>query len=317
MAHNAAQSETAPRGEEMRIHVGRTLVLVLIMTVLSAFCSWAEVKIGILAQRGKDEAVKEWSGLTEYLSDKVGEKFVLVPLSFTEFRDFYVTEKSGFIFANPWFYVRAKVRRGAHAIVTARYQHSGSMFGGVIFTRNDSGIVELNDLRGKLVLVPKLSSVGGWLFQKGVFVQNGITPEKDFKQLKETDKESQDEVVYAVRDGKVDAGTVRTNILETMQRQGKINLADFRIIHPVQHPNFPEFCSTPLYPDWPVAALKDTSPSLVEKVKQELISIPQGHESLERARKLERFVDALDYAPLEELCKYLNVEPFRIQELKQ
>jgi len=298
----------------MRIHIGRTLVLVVIMFVLSVSYSWAEVKLGILAQRGIDEAVKEWSSLNEYLSEKVGERFVLVPLNFSEFRNFYVGEKSGFIFTNPWFYVRAKVRRGAHAIVTARYQGSGSMFGGVIFTRKDKGIAELKDLRDRVVMVPKLSSVGGWLFQKGVFVQNGIIPEKDFRQLIETEKESQDEVVYAVRDGKVDAGTVRTNILETMQRQGKINIADFRVIHPVEHPNFSELCSTPLYPDWPVAALKDTPLSLVEKVKQVLLSIPQGHDALERARKLERFVDALDYGPLEELCRNLNVEPFRTDQ---
>ena len=43
--------------------------------------------------------------------------------------------------------------------------------------------------------------------------------------------ETHDAVVYAVRDGKVDAGTVRTDVLETMELEGSINLADFHIIH--------------------------------------------------------------------------------------
>ena len=30
-----------------------------------------------------------------------------------------------------------------------------------------------------------------------------------------------------------------------------------------------------------------------------------------RARKIERFVEALDYGPMEDLCRHLKVEPFR------
>ncbi len=79
-------------------------------------------------------------------------------------------------------------------------------------------------------MCPKFSSPGGWLFEKGEIVKAGIEPEKDFKLLLEAAKESHDEVAYAIRDKKADVGTVRTNLLETMQREGKINIKDFLIL---------------------------------------------------------------------------------------
>jgi ABC-type phosphate/phosphonate transport system substrate-binding protein len=127
----------------------------------------------------------------------------------------------------------------------------------------------------------------------------------------ESAKESHDEVVYAVRDKKADVGTVRTNILETMQREGKISIQDFRVLNEMRHEALPELCSTPLYPDWPVASLGSAPPDLASRMKGALLAIPPGHPALEQARKIERFVDALDYGPMEDLCRLLNVDPFR------
>ncbi len=257
-------------------------------------------------------ALKEWGELGDYLSERLGDKVTILPMNFTNFMDFCDNYPDGFIFTNPWFFVKAKVLKGGQALVTVKYQGSGSTFGGVIFTRRDSGIKTIRDMYGKVVMCPKLSSPGGWLFQKGEIVKQGIVPEKDFKRLLETAKESHDEVVYAVKQGKVDVGTVRTNLLEAMQREGKINMADFRILNEQHNEGFPEVCSTRLYPDWPVASLKNTPPELAARMKEALLTIPAGHPVLEKARKIETFVDALDYGPMEALCKFLRVSPFKI-----
>lgn len=287
------------------------IIILLALTVtLPASSGWAEIKIGMLAQRGAEIALKEWGGIASYLSGQLGEDVTIVPLSFTEFMDFCDKDRSAFIFTNPWFYVKAKVRKGAKALVTVKYQKSGNMMGGVIFTRRDSGITSLADLKGKVLMCPKLSSPGGWLFQKGEIVKAGIAPEKDLKLLLETEKESHDEVVYAVRDKKADVGTVRNNLLETMSREGKINMQDFLVLNEMKHEGLQEVCSTPLYPDWPVASLGKTPPDLAAKMKAALLAMPPGHPALEQARKLERFVEALDYGPMENLCKVLKVPPF-------
>ena len=59
----------------------------------------------------------------------------------------------------------------------------------------------------------------------------GIDPFHDLSELKFVGF-PQDEVVFQVRDGKVDAGTVRTDVLERMASQGLIELDDYRILNP-------------------------------------------------------------------------------------
>jgi len=106
-------------------------------------------------------------------------------------------------------------------------------------------------------------------------------------------------------------GTVRTGILETLQAENKIRMSDFRVIHRVRHEGFPQLCSTPLYPDWPVYSLRHTPPETVAKMKKALLAIPDVHPALWQAGKIERFLEPLDYGPMEELCRLLKVEPFR------
>ncbi len=281
------------------------VILMLPMTASS------EIRIGILAQRGVTVALQEWGPLGEYLTKQLGEQVTIVPVKFSEFRDWYWAEPKSYIITNSWFFVRAKVKRNARALATIKYKNQGILFGGVIFARRDSGIASLQDLKDKVAMCPRLTSLGGWLFQKGVMVKNGIIPEKDFKKILESADESHDSVALAVRDGKADVGTVRTNLLEAMQSEGKINLKDFIILNPQHHESFSMVCSTPLYPDWPIAAMDQVPPEQAEKLKSVLLAIPPGHSSLEQARGIERFVDPVDYTPVEELCKYLKVPPFR------
>lgn len=270
--------------------------------------SHAEYEIGILAKRGKKNIEKEWSGLAAYLTDQLHERVTFKPLEFKEIVTYCENNPDKFIFVNPWFYVRAKVKCGARALATVKNDKSGGMFGGVIFSKKGSGIESLRDVQGKRLICPKFSSAGGWLFQKGVLLKAGIKPEKDCKSLKEAG--THDSTVLAVLKGEAEVGTVRTNILERMQAEGKIRIDDFVVINPMNYPNFPELCSTALYPTWPIAALRDVPVSQAQRLKKALLDIPEGHQSLSMC-KVDKFVDALDYQPMENLLLALGVQPFR------
>jgi ABC-type phosphate/phosphonate transport system substrate-binding protein len=95
-----------------------------------------------------------------------------------------------------------------------------------------------------------------------------------------------------------------------MQREGKINLQEYKVLNDKPRDGFAEFCSTPLYPDAPLAALKETPPQIAQKMKQELLALREGHPALKQAR-VKRFLEPMDYGPIEELCKLLNVAPFK------
>ena len=106
--------------------------VVLLVTCLAPIVG-AEVRFGVLAQRSPETTLKEWEPLAAYLTQRVGEKVTIIPLRFEEVLDFCRDEPTGFLFANSWFVLKAKVLRKAGILSTARMQGSGSLFGGVIF----------------------------------------------------------------------------------------------------------------------------------------------------------------------------------------
>jgi len=290
------------------LFVGVAFVLTTALSISGAF---AEIKIGVQAPSGAEKAQQDWAALADYLTARLGEKVVFVPVSPAAFREFCEANPQGFLFHNAWVYIRARLVKGAHALVTVDYQGEGPRFGGVIFARRDTGINSLRDVRDKVLMCYKFSSLGGWLFQKGALVKGGIMPEKDCKQLLEAP--DQMAVVQAVKDKEVDVGAIRTGILERMQREGKVDVKEFTIVNETRHEGFTQLCSTALYPEAAVASLKGTPTDLAAKMKSTLLSIPAGHPAL-KAPRVERFVEALDYTPVEDLCKTLGVEPYRKRE---
>ncbi len=283
-------------------------VLTLALCIGSTLPAYSEIQIGVLALRGIDEADKSWSPLGKYLTSKMGQQVKFIPTAFVEMMFFCRDHPEAFIIANPSFFIKAKVKYHAEPVLTLNMKKGGDSFGGVIISKKGSGIEKLNDIKQKNLICAKFSSAGGWHYQKAVMLENGIHPEKDCKTL--TEAVTHDGVVFAIYDGKADVGTLRTGILENMAGAAKINLSDFVIIHPMKHPGFNLVCSTPLYPEWPLAKLSKTPPNTVAALKAELKAIPAGHYSL-ATNRVETFIDPLDYTPVENMMKLLKIDPFR------
>ncbi len=135
--------------------------------------------------------------------------------------------------------------------------------------------------------MPEVVVSGRLALSEGEIVKAGIVPEADLTKLLETKEESHDEVVFAVRDKKADVGTVRNNLLETMQREGKINMQDFFGVERDTASWRLGGVQYPLYPDWPVASLGKTPPDVANKLTQALLELPPKHPALVQARKIE------------------------------
>ena len=94
------------------------------------------------------------------------------------------------------------------------------------------------DIRGKNFMAVKERSFGGWQMAYKEFLEQDIDPASDFASLVFGGKH--DNVVYAVQNGEVDAGTVRTDTLERMGGSGRHrNLAEFKILAAKSHVGFP------------------------------------------------------------------------------
>ena len=205
-------------------------------------------------------------------------------------------------------FVTAKVKFGAAAVATMVNSRQGKplkSFGGVILTSSETErIKSIADLKGKTFMGVKESSFGGWQMAYKVLLDAGLDPKKDLAKLEFGGKH--DNVVLAIMNGAVDAGTVRTDTLERMAAEGVVAMDEFTIIHKQDHSGFPFVCSTPLYPEWPLAKCKATPDDLAAQVVAALKQM-KPDDPAAKAAKVVGWVDALDYAPVEDLQKTLAI----------
>ena len=287
--------------------------IALMLMVSVAYGQETQVRIGVLAFRGSEEAMQRWSPTAEYLSAQIpAYAFVIVPLDFEEVNRAVEEGEIDFILLNPSMYVELESLYGVDRIATLKNLWQGKAydkFGGVIFSRADrKDIKALNDLKGKSFMAVYETSFGGWRMAQRELLEQDINPDDDFSDLQFGG--THDRVVYAVQNGQVDAGTVRTGILEKMAQEGKIALDDFTVLNR-QHPdNFALLLSTRLYPEWPFARVKYTSEQLAQEVSIALLSMPADGLAA-KAAGIAGWTIPNNYQPVHECLKFLRVGPYK------
>ncbi len=238
------------------------------------------VYIGVLAKRGAAKAFQQWGPTAEYLSKRLNRDIKILPLKFTEIEPALKHNKIDFLLANSAFYARFEEKYGLKAIVTMSNRRgivALDRFGGVIFTRKNSKIKELSDIRGKKFMCVKYSSFGGAHMAWRLLLESGIDPKKDCAAFLEG--KTHDNVVMAVKNGAADVGTVRSDTLERMADEGKISMGDFTIINQIND-GFPFVHSTRLYPEWPFAACAKATPDLRKQVAKALYLAKGDHPAM-------------------------------------
>lgn len=289
----------------------KCIVAIVISMFLIGANAWATdtYKIGVLAKRGPVKALKKWKATGDYLTAKIeGKSFEVVPLDFDAVNPAIEKNKVDFFLVNSSMFVTAQVKYGATAIATMINSRQGQplkSFGGVVLTLADNDdINSLADLKGKTFMAVKASSFGGWQMAFKEILDAGIDPEADFDSLEFGGKH--DNVVLAIQNGAVEAGTVRTDTMERMAAEGLIDMEEFKIIGLKKHVDFPFVCSTALYPEWPLAKVSGTPDDVAKAVVAALKTL-KPEDPAAKSAKVVGWTDALDYGPVQALQQSLNV----------
>jgi signal transduction histidine kinase/DNA-binding response OmpR family regulator/ABC-type phosphate/phosphonate transport system substrate-binding protein/HPt (histidine-containing phosphotransfer) domain-containing protein len=272
------------------------------------------IKIGILAKRGPEHCLKKWSPTAAYLTKKLPQyQFEIVPIDFEQINYMVNSGSVDFILANSSIYVELEIKYGVNRIATLKNKRligTHTYFGGVIFCLKQTPNVEkLIDLKGKSFMAVKENSFGGWLMAWRELKEKGIDPFSDFSSFSYGG--THDAVVLAVKNKIVEAGTVRTDTLERMQLEGKINLDNFHVIHYQEgdiHP--PYLHSTRLYPEWPIAKVSHTKDSLAESVAVQLIVMPEDSKAA-KAASCSGWTIPLNYQSVHDCQKSLGYGPYK------
>jgi signal transduction histidine kinase len=298
-----------------QVTVGLLLACALLFSMVASVAAETkkEVTIAVLALRGNDAALKTWSATADYLAQKIPDTtFRIVPYDFKTIGPAAQRGEYDFVIANSSIYVELEALYGVTRIATLQGMGSGraaTLFGGVIFCKNSrSDITTLADIRGKTFGAVEENSFGGWRMAWRELRAAGIDPYRDFKELAFVG--THDGVVLAVRDGKLDVGTARSGILEDMAKTGKINPADFKIIHQQYDDQFNLLHSTRLYPEWPFARLRHTNDALAQKVSIALLSM-QPEDGAAQKAEIRGWTTPHDYNDVHELFKELKIGPYR------
>jgi phosphate/phosphite/phosphonate ABC transporter binding protein len=256
------------------------------LSLCAAAPSMAEtpVNIGVIAKRGAAQTMQAWQETAKYLSEKLGRPFRIVPLNFTQMEPALQNRSIDFLLPNPAFFVRFQEKYHLKALVTMVNQKGIfglDKFGSVLFTRKESKITNLQDIRGKRFMCVKFTSFGGAYMALRLLKESGIDPKRDCSAF--TEGGTHDNVVMAVLNKQTDVGTVRSDTLERMAEEGKIKMDDFRIINQIKD-GFQFIHSTRLYPEWPFAACGATDPKLARDVAKALILLKSTDKALMDAK---------------------------------
>lgn len=290
------------------------LVIVLLVSLFdSAFAD--DIIIGLRANRGIEKAIEKWQSTVDYLNSRIPEHtFTLDPYENIEALNAAAGRgEFDFVLTSPSSYTEMEYHLGATRILTLMNKRKNlplNRFGSVIFTRDDrSDIQTIPDLKGKSFMAVSEKGFGGWRVAWGELKINyDIDPYKDFSSLTFSGG-VQEKIVTSVRDGIVDAGVVRTDMLERMAGDGQIDISKFRVLGERKTAGYPFKHSTRLYPEWPLAKFPNVSNELTNRVARELMDItPESAAAV--AGKYEGWTVPLSYTSVHDLLKTLKVSPY-------
>lgn len=270
------------------------------------------LRIGVLAARPKEDTLARWQPTADYLTEKVkGARFTVQAYNHAELEQVILAKRIDFILTNPAHFLTVARRNGILPMITLAEQEHGKAiesFGGVILVRADrQDLKTIADLKGKTVATPDQQSFGGYMVQVHELKRLGLRVPEDVRVL--MTGMPHDAAFQAMLDGRADAAFIRTGVLEDLQRAGTVAADSLRVLNRQEHPGFPYAISTPLYPQWPLAAMPATDRETVRQVAAALLMMPRGHPAATAGGYAYWMISA-DYGPVRDVLESLRVPPY-------
>lgn len=286
----------------------KIMIFIFLTSLLSLYAK--EIKIGVLAKRGFEKTIEKWGETAKYLNRKIPEyKFKIIPIKFDEVNILVANGLIDFAIVNPAIYINLELKYDAVRILTlknALSQNYTTKFGSVIFTRSDNKNINiLNDIRGKNISAVHDTSLGGWIIALKEFRDYGIYENSFSIDFLNT----HDEVVKSIIQKKYDIGIVRSDTLERMDLENKIDIEKLKVLNKKSFEKFPFLISTKLYPEWPLAKIKHTSNEIAKKVSIALMQLTESDEASKRA-KIYGWTTPENYELVHSVLKEFKLEPY-------
>jgi phosphonate transport system substrate-binding protein len=229
---------------------GRRAV-VLGALVVAAFAAAAPVlaqpvlRISAIPDESPTELQRKFGQLAAYLESQLGMKVAAAV-------EALVGKKLDMVWYGGFTFVQARQRSGNQVIPLVQ-RAEDEKFRSVFITRADAGIKSLADLKGKTVSFGSPSSTSGHLMPRYFLVQQGIEPDRDFRQVAFSG--AHDATIAAVAGGKVQAGALNISVWEKFVQDKRVDTSQVVV-----------FYTTPPYYDYNWTVRSDLDPALRNRI---------------------------------------------------
>ncbi|NJD56716.1 MAG: phosphate/phosphite/phosphonate ABC transporter substrate-binding protein [Nitrospirae bacterium] len=279
-----------------------TFLLIMAAVMVWPLRAWGdtEILIGLIPEENIFNQMDRHRPLAAYLSKKVGATVRFTILSrYGDVMDRFVSRKMDGAFFGVFTGVLAIDRIDAEPIARPVGLSGSSIVQSYIFVRNDSGIRDVNDMKGKRIVFVDRATVTGYLYALSYLREHGVaSPETYFREVSFAG--SHGSTIYAVLDGRADIGTVKSTIFQKLVAKDPVIKEELSIIARSRE-----------LPDTTLFLRKDLPQSLRAKIKAALLAMDREPEGVNVLKKLEaqKFIDAKkeDFAAFYDIARTAGI----------
>jgi phosphonate transport system substrate-binding protein len=255
-----------------------TFLLGLFLSYALTATAATPLKLSMLPLYSTDEISQQLTPLAALLSKATATQ--VEPLLVSNFKEYEqrLSRDIDISYQNPVVYVQSGSKHEAIAVILK--EPDGSKFRGIIITRADSPIVNVEDLKGKRVAIVGPTSTGGFLSQRLTLLQQGIDTSRDMI-IEEALNNKQENVILSVYNGDVDAGFIRESALHQVDNYVPSN--QIRIIK-----------KTAFLPEWVISVNRSLPAKTKAEIRNALIELKSG-DPLLKTMKIQAFETAEDH----------------------
>ncbi|OGQ81426.1 MAG: hypothetical protein A3F90_14460 [Deltaproteobacteria bacterium RIFCSPLOWO2_12_FULL_60_19] len=263
------------------------------------------MRVGFVPSENVQQVAQNAQPIVEILHKKLGmevEPFVAV--DYTGVIEALRAKKLDIAFLTPASYVLAKNEADIQVVLKSHRKGLASYYAAII-TRADSGINSIKDLRNKTFAFGDPLSTTGHIIPKKMFLENGIDPNKDFKNVLYSG--GHDATVLAVLNRKVDAGATFANFPD-----GKDAAWVQYLKNPEEQKQIRAIAYSDAIPADNLVFRAGLDPALGKKIQEiflELSRDPAGQKMLRDLYQIDGFVPATDqdYESVREAFKIAGI----------
>lgn len=228
------------------------------------------IKLGFIPTEGAADSAKRARPVAQRLEKDLGVKVEIFTASdYAGVITAMANKHIDLAYFGPKSYTEAAEKANAQAVVMELNKAKQPGYTGIIITRKDSGIMSMDQAKGKTFAFTDPNSTSGFLVPNVIFARDmKIDPKKYFKEVKFSG--SHGASILAVKNGSVQVAATNNIDLDRMIQKGSVASDEFTIIK-----------SSDLIPGAPMAVRKDLPESMKVAIAGSLLRINDDPEALE------------------------------------